>query len=363
MAPHTKPVAPNKPPEVTHSQPDLVLDLDEIKASDVLLSDWMIRYVVSVATRAPSIHNSQPWHFVAGPAVLDLYADRTRQLRVIDPDGRQLYISAGAALHHALLALHGLGRDAHVALLPDSQEPDLLARITIRRWSSLPGPQEWAMLHATGSRHTHRSPFSDGRLPKSTLVDLATAAEQQGGQVRFVELAGERRVLADLVTEATHRLEVDPEYRNEVLLWSGRNQGAADGVPASALAPPATGDEFRQRTFGPTPSLWVPGADAEHPDILMLWSPADSPEQWLRSGLALSALLLSATSAGIGVGMLNQPLEIPALRARVRQELRLPGFPQMLLRVGHSASVRPSPRRPISEVLSITPPASPVADD
>jgi hypothetical protein len=277
---------------------------------------------------------------------------------VVDPDGRQLHISVGAAVHHAVLALHGIGRRAHVSLIPDPSNPDQLARITTHPSDALPRPDDWALLHATRDRHTHRSAFAGGRLSKPLLVDLAGAAERQGAYVRYVELAGERRMLANLVAEATRRLEADPAYRREVLAWAGRREGDPDGLPASALPPPATGHEFRQRSFGPSPRLWIGEAEAEHPDILMLWSPTDAPDAWLWTGMALSALLLTAACAGVAGGMLNQPIEIPSLREQIRQEMRLPGFPQILLRLGYAAGVTPTPRRQLSEVLTVTPPTS-----
>jgi nitroreductase len=342
------------------TQRDAGPDLDEISQREILLTDDLLRWVVSVAVRAPSIHNSQPWRFVASsPEALEVYAEPARQLPVVDPDGRQLHISVGAALHHVVLALHGIGRRAHVDLLPDPANRDLLARISVNQSSSRPDPEEWALLHVTRERHTHRAQFADGRLPTSLLVDLASAAARQGGHVRFVELAGERRILADLVTKATHRLEADPDYRREVLAWSGREEGAPDGVPTSALAPSAAGDEFHQRSFGPSPYTWISEPDAEHPDILMLWSPADSPAEWLRTGAALSALLLTATCAGAAAGVLNQPLEVPALREQIRQELRLPGFPQMILRLGYASQPTPTPRRSVADVLTVPPEAPP----
>jgi nitroreductase len=335
-------------------QSDAVPDLEDISHSDGRLTDDLLRWVVSVAVRAPSIHNTQPWRFVAtSPGALDVWAEPARRLPVLDPDGRQLHISAGAAVHHAVLALHGIGRRAQVSLLPDPANPDLLARITTSRSTTLPNPEEWALLHATRERHTHRSPFTDGRLSKVLLVDLALAAERQGGYVRYVEAAGERRMLAGLVAEATDCLEADPDYRREVQAWAGREEGLPDGVPASALTPPAAGAEFRQRSFGPMQHLWSP--EAEHPDILMLWSPTDSPEGWMRTGAALSALLLTAACGGAAGSPLNQPLEIPALRERIRLEMRLPGFPQMLLRVGYASGVTPTPRRPLADVYQPPP--------
>jgi hypothetical protein len=339
-----------------HPMPEPIPDIDQISDHDVLVTEDLLRYIVSVATRAPSIHNTQPWRFVAsGSGELEIFAERSRQLPVLDPEGRQLHISAGAAVHHAVLAVHGIGRRAHVALLPDRTNPDLLARISIHESQSLPDPEEWALLHATRDRHTHRSPFVDGRLPKTLLVDLAGAAARQGGHVRFVEAAGERRMLSDAVAEATSRLEADPGYRSELLAWSGRPADAADGVPASASSPPVAGDEFRQRIFAggtPTEHLWMSREAAEHPDILLLWSPTDSPADWLRTGAALSALLLTATCAGVAASMLNQPVEIPALRQRIRRELRLPGHPQLLLRMGYAARATPTARRPVTDVLT-----------
>jgi hypothetical protein len=63
---------------------------------------------------------------------VELYADRHRQLDVVDPDGRLLLISCGIALHHARTALAAAGWTATVDLLPDPSLPDLLARRTAR---------------------------------------------------------------------------------------------------------------------------------------------------------------------------------------------------------------------------------------
>jgi len=48
----------------------------------------------------------------------------------------------------------------------------------------------------------------------------------------------------------------------------------------------------------------------------------------------------------------NQPLELPAMRAKLRQELLLPGFPQMVLRIGAGTDGTPAPRRGVADVAS-----------
>ncbi|HET9566707.1 MAG TPA: hypothetical protein VFP27_19885 [Mycobacterium sp.] len=44
---------------------------------------------VTLACRAPSLHNSQPWRWVADGAVLHLFADRARLVQATDSSGRK----------------------------------------------------------------------------------------------------------------------------------------------------------------------------------------------------------------------------------------------------------------------------------
>ena len=60
---------------------------------------------VEHALRAPSVHNTQPWRWRVDAPSVHLYSDASRQLPNIDPDGRDLMLSCGAALHHCVVAL------------------------------------------------------------------------------------------------------------------------------------------------------------------------------------------------------------------------------------------------------------------
>jgi hypothetical protein len=264
-----------------------------------------------------------------------------------------LQISAGAAVHHAELALHGIGRATEVAIRPDSRDTDLLARITSSPSPDHPSLEDWALLQATVDRHTHRFPFLPRTLPKHLLVELLQVAEAQGVHARLVEVAGERHTLAAIITQATGQQESDPGYRQEIAAWAARGSSATDGVPMSAAAP-LRQDEFRQRDFSlGGKRVWLPDTDPERPDLVLLWTESDGPAAWLRTGQALSGLLLTATCAGVAASLLNQPIEFPSLRATLSRELRLPGHPQMLLRLGFAVETTPAGRRPVDEVLDV----------
>src|SRR6185503_16306307 len=81
------------------------------------------------ARKAPSILNSQPWRWRVDGRTLELRADRSRQISALDPDGRMLTVSCGAALHHARVALAAEGVRTTIGYLPDPADRDLLATL------------------------------------------------------------------------------------------------------------------------------------------------------------------------------------------------------------------------------------------
>ena len=100
------------------------------RVEDVSVRD-VLRRAAARAILAPSVHNSQPWQFRLGTDHLDLLADPGRQLQVLDPLGRQLTISCGCALFNTRAAVAAEGLDATVVRLPDPDQPELLARVTV----------------------------------------------------------------------------------------------------------------------------------------------------------------------------------------------------------------------------------------
>ena len=69
-----------------------------------------LKFLLNYAILAPSSHNTQPWLFkIVGDKIVELYADRTRALALVDPVDRALTISCGAALSHLLIAIRHFG--------------------------------------------------------------------------------------------------------------------------------------------------------------------------------------------------------------------------------------------------------------
>src|SRR5215208_288452 len=90
-----------------------------------------LRFLLNYAVLAASGHNTQPWLFRISGDKVELYADRTRGLAVVDPEDRALTISCGAALFHLQVAVRHVGYTGEVETVPDLDEMDLLARVRL----------------------------------------------------------------------------------------------------------------------------------------------------------------------------------------------------------------------------------------
>jgi hypothetical protein len=82
-------------------------------------TEEQIRFLLGYAILAPSSHNTQPWTFRIGESHVDLFADRSRGLPVVDRDDRELTISCGAALYNLRLALRCFGFQDMLEPFPD----------------------------------------------------------------------------------------------------------------------------------------------------------------------------------------------------------------------------------------------------
>src|SRR5579884_1757665 len=170
---------------------------------------------VSIAARAPSVHNTQPWSFRRSDGGIVLSADHDRQLRVADESGRELAVSCGAALYTLRLALRAKELEPLVELLPEAGDPRVLARVTARPGAPMSG-SERRMLAAVTRRHTHRGRFTGGPAARSLLVELQATAAGEGASLLTVESPGQLRRVLDLVAAADRRQRLDPTWREEL---------------------------------------------------------------------------------------------------------------------------------------------------
>ena len=316
----------------------------------------LFRKAAGRASLAPSVHNTQPWHFVIRPDALELYADNDRQLTALDPTGRQLVISCGCALFNARVAL-AADRVVQVNRLPDTAKPDLLARLTVHD-----EPAPWTPLVRLDPmierRHTNRRDFFEEDVPPDVIYELTAAAEQEEASLVQIVEPEQKLVAAQLSQEAEAIQDADPQYREELLAWTATDLHRTDGVPVYAIphADARSQSEGLARNFDVAGRGWLPGlrqSGLNH--CLMVLCTAESTRSaWLRAGEALQRILLEATRLDFVVSLASQVAEVPSTRDRLRKELGSELHPLLLMRIGQAAPTPASKRRDLTVIISET---------
>jgi nitroreductase len=334
---------------------------------------------VEDATRAASLHNSQPWRFVVSPDRVQVWLDLGHRPTIVDPQGRWALLSVGAAVANLELGLRcRLSRGVRMDLLPDvstatgprpADAPPELARLAtapiavavLGAEQQEPGDADVRLHDAIPNRRTSRWP-SSGRVDDDTLLAVAAAASQAGpaGTVEaFVADEAQTTALLELTAQVDRDWRNDVAYLAEVERWAQRGGGL--GIPPEALGPRDSGGHVPGRDFavGVSGSRPAPPAEPfeELPQLVVIETAGDEHVDWLRAGIALERAMLAATAAGASVGVLGQLVENAATREQAASLLgvRRPGTLQQVLRLGRTdprLPEAPTPRRPLDEVVT-----------
>jgi len=308
----------------------------------------LVDELLTAATAAPSMYNTQPWRFAARRDMIELRADPERMLPVVDPDGRGVLIACGAALFNLCLAARVAGWEPVIQLLPDPAEPLLLATARLAG-PHHPSSAERELYAAITQRHTNRAPFSGRPVPPGVLAELADAARAEGGILHVLDHEETARVLY-LVRDAERAWLADPAYRAELARWAGGPQGR-DGMPDTVLGPRSPDRAAPVREFAPGRA--APAGYAwfeENPQLVVVSTRFRERAHLLLAGQVLQRVLLTATMRGISASPLTQPLE-RGQAWLVRDPRSGRDEPQMILRIGYGLPVPASPRRPVSEII------------
>ena len=255
-------------------------------------SDAEIDGLLELVVRAPSVRNTQPWRFVVDMGAVHIYADRSRQLLSLDPDGREMTMSCGAAALYLRVAARQMGWDTVVLPFPLQQAPDLVAAVTFRPCDR-PGGDD-RLFEALTARRTDRHSFSPEPLPSGIAAELAEAASAEGATVHVFEGPAEKDALARLVASAV---------------------GGPAGTPSVA------GDQGR--------------LIREAPAVLVLSTAGDDRVDWLTAGQALARVLAVAAEHGLAASYADDPIEVVEIREAVAA-LTGGGCPQAIFRIGHA---------------------------
>lgn len=310
-----------------------------------------MRSALTLAVKAPSVHNTQPWRWRVGERSVHLYAHRQLHLAHTDPDARDFMLSCGAALNHCEIAFAALGWRAEVHRFPNPDDQDHLAALELHRHTATEA--EIALAAAIPRRRTDRRRYGSARVAPRDLTLIKNRASSPEVTVRRLD---DVPALRRIVAEAARRHAADHGYAAELATWSGR-YAATSGVPARNT--PKSDGSVSARVFAGA-ALSQPSGSEEVTDnavVLALGTADDSDLSRLRAGEAASLSLLTATTLGLASCPMTEPLEVAETRDAVRTEFFDDGYyPQMLIRLGwgllNADPLPPTPRRALSDAVT-----------
>ncbi|MDY6807484.1 MAG: NAD(P)H nitroreductase [Actinomycetota bacterium] len=316
--------------------------------------DAMLQDIVTLACRAPSIHNSQPWIWRLHGPELRLYADYDRAVPVADPSNRQLIISLGVALHHLQVAAAARGLRTEVTRLPSPPRPDHLATVQFVGGQP-PTPADVERARAITERFTDRLPM--GPAPDDRLGDLVDAVSARS-RTRIVTLPADTHpTLAHASRISEFQRRYDATYHDELAWWTADDPDRREGIPPSSLTSASEADRVEVARDFPlvvTDHSRRPAVEVDHATVLVITGPGETTADHLACGETLSDLLLEATASGLDTCIISHVLEIEASASMIDNLLSSADPAQVLVRVGVGEGHRPpaTPRRPVGEVFS-----------
>jgi len=315
-----------------------------------------LRFLLRYAILAPSGPNTQPWKFAIHDSSISVFADLDRALQFVDPSNRTLYMSVGCAIANLAVTGAHFGFAPSVRYFPDGQDSDLVAEVRLLPAGQRPADGQEDLFFQIQRRHTTKDRYEKGTIDPFILKEIETNTNLSGIYLSYLPDEDARERITDLVSRA-HKIQLArKEFRQNLGDWLRSNwTNEPDGMPlftfgvpdALSLGFPAAFKEFNLSL----PVIYRDsGLIRDCSTLAVLTTDQDDKLAWTMCGFALENLLLRATLYDVRASFFSQPIGLPALREELKTQVNR-GHPQIIFSLGFAKPMRPSPRRPLEDVI------------
>jgi hypothetical protein len=306
------------------------------------------------ATLAPNGHNTQPWRFSVDGRNVSVFADMARKTPIVDPDDHHLFISLGCAAENLLLAGAANGLPGGMMFWGTGRE-----RIDV---TLEPGKADVNQLyHAIPTRQSTRSVYDGHQVPVAELQQLEKAARIEGVSIKLLTDASQREAVLEQVIAGNSAQMDDPAFIKELERWIRFNPTQAlqtrDGLfgPCSGnrTSPAFIGKTFFSRFFNKKEEnrKYTAQLRSSAGIAVFVGEKADK-DHWVKVGRSFQRFALQATALGIRHAHVNQPIEVPKVRAGFGQWLGIAEQrADLIVRFGYAPPLPMSLRRAVKDVL------------
>lgn len=191
--------------------------------------------IVAAGILSSNPHNSQPWLFRILNSTIDLFAVPERQIGVIDPFRREMYIGLGCAVENMRLAAEAEGFKADIRLNPDLETELLAASISLTESSPATSPLYEAIPH----RHTNRAAYDTARVVnESTFSEIHDLVIEPNVGLFWMRGTSSHKKFGEVAVAATEALIADDQQSMDSHKWWRQDwdevQTRADGITLDA---------------------------------------------------------------------------------------------------------------------------------
>lgn len=322
------------------------------------LSDELCE-VFYLASLAPNSHNAQMWRVNIDPdkQTVVIGLDRSRLLPEVDPENREMTISLGCYTGMLMEAFQVFGYDCSIEPLSGHD----CVRLSYRKVSDVISQERIDRIY---KRHTDKSAFTDAVLTDAQIKSMVLSDHvyyYSKGTQQFSYI--KENMLAAIAQQS-----YDSAKAAELAKWLRLSNSEAlekkDGLPAEQLdltgivkalyyltttRESATKDTFVKQGID-TASKQLNGCVG----FLVITS-EDNREAFLKCGIELVRIWLSAVECGVSVHPMSAILEEEPYCSRIAQELNLGEQPQMVLRLGiaNQYGVNAAIRRDLADYITV----------
>ena len=320
------------------------------------------KQILSLASLAPSGHNTQPWfvqplepyHWIIGN-------DKSRWLPAVDPNQRETILSIGTFVQNLECAAGSLGYVCRWELLATSRQDEKVLEVKLTE----EGPKTSFDTAKIVNRRTVRSGFSSDTLKKEDFKSLADSDRES---IHYLPAdAKEGQFINEQTIEANRLQSYRDPAQQELADWirfpNDEAKSKRDGLTTAGMEIEGLAGWVVRNFYGKQDVLKARfrerGVDRVRKEVsesagwILVTGKDESVAALLEAGRRMQRLFLKVREKSIGIHPMTQILEEPSTRQALNQSIGISEPIQFILRTGYLKHY-PKPvslRRPVSWFL------------
>jgi hypothetical protein len=306
-------------------------------------------------TLAPSSHNTQCWKFRVEEHPISVLPDLSRRCPAVDPDDHHLFVSLGCAAENLIQAAlaNGLNGEARFNAVAAGE-----LSVALQPTKAVVSP----LFQAIPERQCTRAEFDGKPLSNEESRMLEQAGTGNGVRVLLLTEKAAMEKIIEYVVEGNTAQMNNPAFVEELKAWIrfGRQEAVrtGDGLFSGSSGNPSVPRWLGSLLFG---MLFTSKSEndkyARHvrssAGIAIFVSEANDKAHWVEAGRCYERFALQSTALGIRNALVNQPVEVSALRPQFAAYLGVGGRrPDLVVRFGRGPRMPQSLRRPVQAMLA-----------